>query len=44
MYQQVQKTTIQTIQFAQFLACYCDEVTTICNGSWICVHAYVVDG
>jgi hypothetical protein len=40
MYQQVQKAIIQTIQFAQFLACTCDEAITIDNGSWICVHAY----
>jgi hypothetical protein len=33
MYQQVQKATIQTIQSAQFLACSCDEVTTIDYGS-----------
>jgi hypothetical protein len=44
MYQQVQKAIIQTIQFAQFLACSCDEVTTIDNGYWICLHAYVVYG
>jgi hypothetical protein len=44
MYQQVQKAIIQTIQSAQFLACSYDEVTTIDNGSWICVYAYVVDG
>jgi hypothetical protein len=44
MYQQVQKATIQTIQFAQFLACSSDGVTTIDNGSWICVRAYMVDG
>ncbi len=44
MYQQVQKPIIQTKQFAQFFACYCDEVTTIDYGSWIFVHAYVVDG
>ncbi len=43
MYEQVQKAIIQTIQSAQFLAC-CDEVTSIDNGSQICVHAYVVDG
>jgi hypothetical protein len=44
MYQQVQKTIIQTKQFAQFLTCSCDEVTTINNGSWILVHADVIDG
>jgi hypothetical protein len=27
---------------AQFIAVSCDEVTTIDNGSWICIHAYVV--
>jgi hypothetical protein len=26
------------------LACSYDEVTTIDNGSWICVNAYTVDG
>jgi hypothetical protein len=44
MFQQVQKVIIQTIQSVQFLACSCDEVTTIDNGSWICVHAYMVYG
>jgi hypothetical protein len=44
MYKQVQKAIIQTIQFAQFLACYYDEVTTIDYGFWICVHAYLVYG
>jgi hypothetical protein len=43
MYMQVQNTTIKAIQSARFIACSCDEITTIDNGSWICVHAYMVD-
>jgi hypothetical protein len=40
---QVEDDTIKVIQYAQFIALSCDEVTTIGNGSWICIHAYVVD-
>ncbi len=43
MYMQVQDTIVKAIQSARFIACSCDEVTTIDNGSWICVHAYMVD-
>ncbi len=43
MYMQVQDTIVKAIQSARFIACPCDEVTTIDNGSWICVHAYMVD-
>jgi len=43
MYMQVQNTTIKVIQFAKFIAYSCIEVTIIDNGSWICVHAYMVD-
>jgi hypothetical protein len=36
---------VKVIQSAQFIALFCDEVTTIDNGSWICmIHVYVVDG
>jgi hypothetical protein len=40
---QVQDATIKAIQYARFIAYSCDEVTTISNGSWIYVHAYMVD-
>jgi hypothetical protein len=43
MYMQVQNTIIKAIQFAKFIAYSCNEVTIIDNGSWICVHAYMVD-
>jgi hypothetical protein len=43
MYMQVQKDSVKAIQFAQFIACSCDEVKLIDNMSWIFVHAYVVD-
>jgi hypothetical protein len=43
MYMQVQNTIIKAIQFAKFIAYSCKEVTIIDNGSWICVHAYMVD-
>jgi hypothetical protein len=43
MYMQVQNTIIKAIQFAKFIAYSCNKVTIIDNGSWICVHAYMVD-
>jgi hypothetical protein len=43
MYMQIQDTTVKAIQSTRFIICSCDEVTTIDNGSWICVHAYMVD-
>jgi hypothetical protein len=43
MYMQVQDTTVKAIQSAIFITCSCDEVKTIDNGSWIYVHAYMVD-
>jgi len=43
MYMQVQDTIVKAIQSTRVRACSCDEVTTIDNGSWICVHAYMVD-
>jgi hypothetical protein len=43
MYMQVQNTIVKAIQSTIFIACSCDEVTTIDNGSWICVHDYEVD-
>jgi len=38
---QIQNATIKAIQSTQFTTCSYDEVTTIDNGSWICVHAYI---
>jgi len=43
MYMQVQDAIFKAIKSTIFLTCSCDEVTTIDNGSWICVHAYMVD-
>ncbi len=43
MCMQVQDIIVKAIQSTRVIACSCDEVTTIDNGSWICVHAYMVD-
>jgi len=43
MYMQVQDTIVKAIQSTIVITCSCDEVTTIDNDSWICVHAYMVD-
>jgi hypothetical protein len=43
MYMQVQDTIVKAIQSIRFITCSYDEVTTIDNGSWICVHAYMFD-
>jgi hypothetical protein len=43
MHTQVESAIIKAIQSTQFITLSCDEVTTIDNGSWICVHVYVVD-
>jgi hypothetical protein len=43
MHTQVERATLKAIQSAQFIALSCDEITTIDNGLWICVHVYVVD-
>jgi hypothetical protein len=43
MYMQIQNATVIAIKSTQFIACSYDEVTTIDNESWICVHAYIVD-
>jgi hypothetical protein len=43
MHTQVESAIPKAIQFNQFIALSCDEVTTIDNDLWICVHAYVVD-
>jgi hypothetical protein len=37
---QVQEAIVKVIQFAQFVACSCDNVTTI---EWICVSFYMVE-
>jgi len=44
MYDQVQSATMKNIQYVQYIVYSCDEVTTMDNCSWICVHAYVVSG
>jgi hypothetical protein len=40
---QVQDAIVKAIQYVRFIAFSCDGVTTINNGSWICVHAYMID-
>ncbi len=42
MHTQVESATFKAIYSSQFIALFCDQVTTIDNGLWICVHAYVV--
>jgi hypothetical protein len=42
MHIQVQEAIIKAIQITRFIVISCDEVTTIDYGSWICIHAYVV--
>ncbi len=42
MHMQVQEAIVKAIQITQFIAMSCDEITTIDNGSWICIHAYVI--
>ncbi len=43
MHIQVKNDIVKAIQFVQFIALSSDEVTTIDNGWWICVHLYVID-
>jgi hypothetical protein len=35
--------TLKAIQFFRFLPISRDEITTIDNGSWMCIHAYVLE-
>ncbi len=42
MHIQVQMAIVKAIKIVRFIAISCDEVTMIDNGSWICIHAYVV--
>jgi hypothetical protein len=42
MHIQVQEAIVKAIQIARFIELSCDAVTMINNGSWICIHAYVV--
>jgi len=42
MHMQVQEAIVKAIQITQFIAMSCDEITTIDNGSWICIHTYVI--
>jgi len=43
MYCQVKKAMKNKISAALFVAFTCIELTAIDNGSWICIHAYVVE-
>jgi hypothetical protein len=42
MWRQVEAKHKEKIQYARFISVTCDEVTSIDNGSWISIHAYVV--
>ncbi len=42
MHIQVQEAIVKAIQIARFITILCDEVTTIDNGSWICIQAYAI--
>jgi len=42
MYCQVKEVIKRKISTAHFVAITCDEVTSVDNGSWICIHVYVV--
>jgi len=43
MYKQVKDMIKQKVSAAHFLTITCDEVITVDNGSWICIHAYTVE-
>jgi len=43
IFMQVQHATFEAIQSTKFLVNSCNEVTTIDNGFWICIHVYVVE-
>jgi len=43
MYYQVKEVVKKKIYAAHFVALTCDEVTSMDNGSWICIHVYVVE-
>jgi len=43
MFMEVQEAIFKAIQFAEFLVISCEEVTTVNNGSYISIHAYMVE-
>ena len=43
LYDQVKLTISCKISNTMFVSLTCDEVTTVDNGSWICIHAYIVE-
>jgi len=43
IYYQVKKEIKNKISVVYFIAITCDDVTTMDNGSWICIHAYIVE-
>jgi hypothetical protein len=42
MHMQNKKSLSRLIKLPSFIVVSCDEVTTIDNGSWICIHVHVV--
>jgi len=43
LYSQVQQAVKKKINSAHFISITCDEVTTVDNGSWLCIHGYIVE-
>jgi hypothetical protein len=42
MFRQVEAKSLEMVKSARFISISCNEVTSIDNGSWISIHAYVV--
>jgi hypothetical protein len=42
MFRQVEAKSLEIVKCARFISTSCNEVTSIDNGSWISIHAYVV--
>ena len=43
LYNQVKLTISRNISNTMFVSLTCNEVTTIYNSSWICIHSYIVE-
>jgi hypothetical protein len=43
MFMEVQEAIFKAVQFAKFLVISCEEVTTVDNGFYIFIHAYMVE-
>ncbi len=43
MYLQVKESIKKKTSLAPFIAITCDEATSMDNGSWLCIHAYIVE-